>query len=76
MEKTITLEMTESQAKKFEELFDDILEIFNRWEKENPEREARFQKHHEEFMKNIAETEKNMAETERLLAKWKASLEK
>lgn len=75
MEKTITFEITESQAKRFEKLLDATLEILNRMEKESPEREARFDKYHEEFLKNIAETEKMMEQTSRRLDKWIASLE-
>lgn len=76
MEKTITFEITESQAQKFEKLLDDTLEILNRMEKESPERDARFDKRHEEFMKNIAETQKKMDQTSRRLDKWLMSLEK
>ena len=75
MEKTITFEIPESEAKRFEKLLDATLEILNRMERESPEREARFDKHHEEFLKNIAETEKMMNQTSRRLDKWIASLE-
>ncbi len=76
MEKTITIEMTESQAEKFEKLLDDTLEILNRMEKEGPERDARFDEHHEDFMRNLAETKKIMERTERRMAKWGVPLEK
>ena len=76
MEKTITFEIPESEAKRFEKLLDATLEILNRMEKESPERDARMDKHHEEFLKNIAETEKMMKQTSRRLDKWIASLEK
>lgn len=76
MEKTITFEMTESQAEKFEKLLDDTLEILNRMEKKAPEREARRQKYHEEFERNLAETKKMMEQTSRRMAKWEIALEK
>ena len=76
MEKTITFEITESQAQKFEKLLDATLEILNRMEKESPERNARFDKHHEEFMKNIAETKKMMEQTSKRMEKWGIPLEK
>ena len=76
MEKTITFEITESQAQKFEKLLDDTLEILNRMEKESPVRDARFDKRHEDFMKKIAETKKQMDQTSKRLEKWKMSLEK
>ncbi len=76
MEKTITFKMTESQAEKFEKLLDDTLEILDRMEKESPERDARFDKHHEDFMRNLAETKKIMERTEQRMAKWGIPLEK
>lgn len=76
MEKTITFTMTESQAKKFEDLLDATLEIFKRWERESPERDARFDRQHEEFLKKIAEIEKMSEETSRRLAKWRTEMEK
>lgn len=76
MEKTITFTMTESQAKRFEELLDATLEIFNRWERESPERDARFDRQHKEFLKKIAEMEKMTEQTSQRLAGWKADMEK
>ena len=76
MEKTITFTITESQAKKLEKLLDATLEIFKRWEKESPERDARFDREHEETMKKIAEMRKDSEQTSLLLAKWKAEMEK
>lgn len=76
MEKTITFEMTESQAEKFEKLLDDTLEILGRMEKESPERNARFDKHHEEFMRKMDETEKIMERTSQRMAKWEIPLER
>lgn len=75
MEKTITFTMTESQAKKIEELLDSILEMFSRWEKESPERDARFDREHEETMKKLAELRKDSEQTSTLLAKWKTEME-
>lgn len=76
MEKTITFEITESQAQKFEKMLDATLEILRRMEKESPERAARFDKQHEEFLKNIAETKKMMERTSQRMAKWEIPLEK
>ena len=76
MEKTITFEITESQAQKFEKLLDDTLEILNRMEKESPERNARFDKTHNEIMQKLADTKKQMEQTSRRLAKWELPLEK
>lgn len=76
MEKTITFKITESQAKKFEKLLDDTLEILRRMEKESPERAAQFDKHHEEFERNLAETKKMMERTSQRMAKWEIPLEK
>lgn len=76
MEKTITFKMTESQAKKFEKLLDATLEIFRRWEKESPERDARFDRQHEETMRKLAELQKDSEQTWQHLAKWKAEMEK
>ena len=76
MEKTITFTMTESQAKKFEQLLDSTLEIFNRWEKESPERDARFDREHEETMKKLVKLRKDSEQAAPLLAKWKAEMEK
>jgi DNA-binding transcriptional regulator GbsR (MarR family) len=75
MEKTITFTMTESQAKKFEELLDAGLEIFRRWEKESPERDARLDREHEETMKKLAALRQDYEQTLPLLAKWKAEME-
>jgi hypothetical protein len=41
MEKTITFEMSEKEAKNFEKLIDETLNVLRRLEKESPEREAR-----------------------------------
>jgi len=76
MEKTITFEMTDSQAEKFEKLLDETLEILGRMEKESPERDARFDKTHEEIMRKITETEKIMERTSQRMAKWGIPLEK
>lgn len=76
MEKTFTFTMTESQAKEFENLLDKTLEILNRWKKESPERDARFDKNHEDFLKKVSEIEKRNEETSRLLAKWATTMEK
>lgn len=76
MEKTITFEITESQAQKFEKLLDDTLEILNRMEKESPERNARFDKTHKEIMQKLADTQKQMEQTSRRLAKWELPLVK
>jgi len=76
MEKTITFEMTESQAKSFEQLLDATLEILNRMEKESPERDARMDKMHEEFQEKLAEIKKLSEQTSQRLAKWGMPLEK
>lgn len=76
MANTITFEISESEQRKFEELLDETLKVLRRMEKESPERDARFDRRHEEFMQNISETEKMMKQTSRRLAKWKIPLEK
>lgn len=76
MEKTITFEITESQAEKFEKMLDATLEILNRMEKESPEREAQFDKTHEKIMRKIADTEKIMERTSQRMARWGIPLEK
>ncbi len=76
MEKTITFEITESQAQKFEKLLDDTLEILNRMKKESPERAARLDKYQEEFDQNLAETKKIMERTSQRMEKWGIPLEK
>jgi len=76
MEKTITFEITESQAEKFEKLLDNTLEILNRMEKESPERNARFDKTHEEIMRKISEAEKITEQTSKRMAKWEVPSEK
>ncbi len=76
MANTITFEMTETQAQKFEKMLDDTLEILNRTEKESPERDARFDKHHEEFLRKIAENQIIMDRISRRMAKWEIPLEK
>ncbi len=76
MEKTITFEITESQAQKFEKLLDDTLEILNRMEKESPERDVRFDKTHDEIMRRLTETAKTMEQTSKRMAKWGIPLEK
>ncbi len=75
MEKTITFEITESQAQKFEKLLDDTLEILNRMEKESPERAVRIEKYQEEFEQNLAETKKIMKRTSKRMEKWGIPLE-
>jgi hypothetical protein len=75
MEKTVTFEMTESQAEKFEKLLDATLEILTRMEKEGPERDARFDATHKEIMHNLSEAEKTMARTSQRMAKWSIALE-
>ena len=76
MANTITFEMTETQAQKFEKLLDDTLEILNRMEKESPERDARFDKHHEEIVRKIAESERIMKRVSERMAKWELPLER
>lgn len=76
MEKAITFEITESQAQKFEKLLDDTLENLNRMERESPERDARFDKSHEEIMQRLSETVKTMEQTSKRMAKWGIPLEK
>jgi ppGpp synthetase/RelA/SpoT-type nucleotidyltranferase len=44
MEKTITLEMTESQAKKFEELLDEFNDAMKRVKEKEPTREEEMSK--------------------------------
>lgn len=75
MEKTITFTMTESQAKKIENLLDAASEIFKRWEKESPERNARLDREHEETMKKLDELRQDYEQTSPLLAKWKTEME-
>lgn len=41
MEKTIKLEVTESQAKKFENLLDRTIEVLQRLETESPRRQSK-----------------------------------
>ena len=76
MANTITFEMTETQAQKFEKLLDDTLEILNRMEKETPERDARFDKMHEETQKKFTEIERLMKQTDQRMAKWGIALKK
>ena len=76
MANTITFEMTERQAQKFEKMLDDTLEILNRMEKESPERDARFDKMSEETQKKFAEIEKLMKQTDQRMKKWEIGLEK
>lgn len=76
MEKTVTFTMTENQAKKIEELLDTTLEIFRRWEKESPERDARFDRQHEETMQKLVELQRDSEQTWQFLAKWRSESEK
>lgn len=76
MEKTITFELPESEARNFEKLLDATLEILNRMEKESPERDARMNKYHEDFERNLAETKKIMERTSKRMARWGIPLEK
>ncbi len=68
--------MTERQAKDFENLLDKTLDVFDRWKKESPERDARFDKNHKDFLKKISEIETRDKETLKQLAKWAATMEK
>ncbi len=61
MEKTITFEITENQAEKFEKLLDATLEILTRMEKESPEREARIAKSQTETNKIKKDIQKQLA---------------
>jgi hypothetical protein len=70
MEKTINFTMTESQAEKFEKLLDDNLEIFERWEKESPNRDADFDRRHEEIMSGLEGLQKKMDKTDEIISKW------
>lgn len=74
MEKTITLTITESQLKELENVLDEVLEKFEKWEKENPIRDAQFDKNHEEFLEEIAEIKKNSKHTSKILAKWETAM--
>ena len=76
MANTITFEMTENQAKSFEKLMDDTLEILNRMEKESPERDERFDKIYEETQKKFTEIERLMKQTDQRIKKWGIGLEK
>ncbi len=76
MEKTIAFEMTESQAQSFERLLDATLEILNRMEKDDPERDLRMNKLREETARKLEETEKIMERTSRRMEKWGIPLEK
>ena len=76
MEKTITFEMTETQAEKFEKILDATLKKLNKMEKESPERAARFDAAHEKFMREIAETKKMMDKTSQQINKWKVAMGK
>lgn len=76
MANTITFEMTETQAQKFEKLLDDTLEILNRMEKEGPERDMRFDKMHEETQRKLTEIERLMKQTDKRMEKWDIALEK
>lgn len=67
MEKTIKLELKESQAIKFENLLDKTLEVLTRLEKESPDRDKRKEFLQNNIDKNIAETRKNMLEIDRKL---------
>lgn len=76
MEKTITFTMTERQAKDFENLLDKTLDVLNRWKNESPERDARFDKNHEDFLEKISEIEIRDEEISKQMAKWAATMEK
>lgn len=76
MANTITFEMTETQAQKFEKMLDDTLEILNRMEKESPERDARFDRMYEETQQKFTEIEILMKQTDQRMEKWGIGLEK
>lgn len=76
MEKTITFEMKESEAQKFEKILDATLEILTRMEKESPDRDARFDATHKEIMQNLNEAEKTMTKTSQRMAEWEIALGK
>ena len=76
MANTVTFEMTENQAQKFEKMLDDTLEILNRMEKESPERDARFDRMYEETQKKFTEIERLMKQTDQRMKKWGIGLEK
>lgn len=76
MANTITFEMTETQAQKFEKMLDDTLEILNRMEKESPERDARFDRMYEETQQKFTEIERLMKQTDQRMEKWGIGLEK
>ena len=61
MEKTITFEMTESQAQKFEKLLDETLKVLRRIEKESPAREARIAKSQAETVEIKKDIKKQLA---------------
>ncbi len=74
--KTINFTMTESQAEKFEKLLDDNLEIFERWEKESPDRDADFDRRHEEIMAELQGLHKKMDKTAEIISRWEMPLDK
>ncbi len=76
MEKTITFEITESQAEKFEKRLDATLEILTKMEKESPERDARFDATRQEILQNLSEAEEKMTKTSERIAEWGVALEK
>ena len=69
MEKTVTFEMPESEAKNFEKLLDATLEILNKMKRESPERDARMDKMQTETRKNLAAAEKNLKQVSERLNK-------
>lgn len=75
MEKTIKLEITESQAKKFESLLDKTLEILNRWESESPERERNLDLRYRENLKKLSKSQETKTEADKILAKWQKEME-
>ncbi|MGI8669264.1 MAG: hypothetical protein ACR2J3_05355 [Aridibacter sp.] len=75
MEKTIKLEITESQAKKFESLLDKTLEILNRWESESPERDRNLDLRYRENLKKLSKSREIQTEADKILAKWQKEME-
>ncbi len=75
MEKTIKLEVTESQARKFESLLDKTLEVLNRWETESSERDRNLDLRYEQNIRKISEFQETETEADRILAKWQKEME-
>lgn len=74
MEKTINLEITESQLKQFESLLDKTLGILNRWEVESPERDRNLDLRYRENMKKLKDSQEKKTEADKLLAKWRKEM--